>query len=44
VEGLGAAVGDPESKTFCMACFTGKYPTPIRLAEDEPPTRSAARG
>jgi amidophosphoribosyltransferase len=44
VEGLGAAVGDPESKTFCMACFTGKYPTPIRNADEEAPARTAARG
>ncbi len=44
VEGLGAAVGDPDAKTFCMACFTGKYPTPIRNAEEEAPPRSAARG
>jgi amidophosphoribosyltransferase len=25
--GLGGAVGDPESKTFCNACFSGKYLT-----------------
>jgi len=35
LEGLGAAVGDPESRTFCTACFSGKYltqlgPTPSR--------------
>ncbi len=28
-EGLGSAVGDPESKTFCNACFTGKYLTTL---------------
>jgi amidophosphoribosyltransferase len=40
LEGLGSAVGDAESKTFCNACFTGKYLTdhlspvkPKRLAE-----------
>ncbi len=26
-EGLGAAAGDPEAKTFCRACFTGEYLT-----------------
>jgi amidophosphoribosyltransferase len=31
-EGLASAVGDPESKTFCTACFTGKYPTALALA------------
>ena len=29
LEGLGSAVGDPESKTFCNACFSGKYLTPM---------------
>ncbi len=29
VEGLGEAVGDRESKTFCNACFTGKYLTAL---------------
>jgi amidophosphoribosyltransferase len=29
LEGLGAAVGDPESKTFCNACFSGKYLTAL---------------
>ncbi len=39
-EGLGNAVGDPQSTTFCNACFSGKYLTdhlapvkPKRLAE-----------
>lgn len=27
VEGLGTGVGDPETKSFCTACFTGKYLT-----------------
>jgi amidophosphoribosyltransferase len=36
LEGLGAAVGDPDSRTFCTACFSGKYltelgPSPSRL-------------
>ena len=36
LEGLGTAVGDPESRTFCTACFSGKYltqlgPSPARL-------------
>jgi len=29
LEGLGGAVGDPESKTFCNACFSGKYLTAL---------------
>ncbi|HEX4620248.1 MAG TPA: amidophosphoribosyltransferase [Myxococcaceae bacterium] len=29
VEGLGAAVGDPTSSTFCNACFTGNYLTAV---------------
>ena len=29
MEGLGAAVGDPRLETFCNACFSGKYPTPM---------------
>jgi len=40
IEGLGAAVGDVESATFCNACFSGNYLTdhlspvkPKRLAE-----------
>jgi len=40
LEGLGSAVGDPQSSTFCNACFSGKYltdhPSPVkpkRLAE-----------
>src|SRR5215472_914782 len=40
LEGLGSAVGDPQSTTFCNACFSGKYLTdhlspvkPKRLAE-----------
>ena len=26
-EGLMSAAGDPSGKSFCSACFTGKYPT-----------------
>jgi amidophosphoribosyltransferase len=29
VEGLGQAVGDPQWKTYCNACFTGNYLTPL---------------
>jgi amidophosphoribosyltransferase len=29
VEGLGQAVGDPGWKTYCSACFTGNYLTPL---------------
>ncbi|MHB8872986.1 MAG: amidophosphoribosyltransferase [Myxococcaceae bacterium] len=29
LEGLGAAVGDPQGKTFCNACFSGNYLTEL---------------
>ncbi|HZA49219.1 MAG TPA: amidophosphoribosyltransferase, partial [Myxococcaceae bacterium] len=29
IEGLSAAVGDPEGKTFCNACFSGQYLTKL---------------
>ncbi|MGQ0506251.1 MAG: amidophosphoribosyltransferase [Myxococcaceae bacterium] len=29
LEGLGAAVDDPAGETFCNACFTGAYLTPL---------------
>jgi amidophosphoribosyltransferase len=29
LEGLGAAVGDPQSRTFCTACFSGQYLTQL---------------
>jgi amidophosphoribosyltransferase len=29
IAGLSAAVGDPEGKTFCNACFSGQYPTKL---------------
>jgi amidophosphoribosyltransferase len=32
VEGLGQAVGDPQWKTYCNACFTGNYLTPVESA------------
>lgn len=41
LEGLGAAVGDRESKTFCTACFSGNYLTP--LAEQPQPKGSSLR-
>ncbi|MBX7100275.1 MAG: amidophosphoribosyltransferase [Myxococcaceae bacterium] len=31
LEGLGAAVGDPKGQTFCHACFSGKYLTPLSV-------------
>jgi amidophosphoribosyltransferase len=27
--GLHTAAADPEGRTFCSACFSGKYPTPL---------------
>lgn len=27
--GLHTAAGDPEGRSFCSACFSGKYPTPL---------------
>jgi amidophosphoribosyltransferase len=32
VEGLGQAVGDPQWKSYCNACFTGNYLTPLESA------------
>lgn len=29
LKGLHAAAGDPEGRSFCSACFSGKYPTPL---------------
>jgi amidophosphoribosyltransferase len=29
LQGLHAAAGDPEGTSFCSACFSGKYPTPL---------------
>ncbi len=31
LDGLHAAVGDPERKTFCSACFSGAYLTPLKI-------------
>jgi amidophosphoribosyltransferase len=43
-EGLTSAVGDPESTTFCTACFTGKYPTALAPTEERTPTPIRAHG
>ncbi|GMU62454.1 MAG: amidophosphoribosyltransferase [Myxococcaceae bacterium] len=29
LKGLHTAAGDPEGRSFCSACFSGKYPTPL---------------
>ncbi len=29
LQGLGEAIGDPESSTYCNACFSGAYLTPM---------------
>ena len=39
VEGLAQAVGDPAWKSYCNACFTGNYLTPL-----ESPQATAAQG
>ncbi|HVP61440.1 MAG TPA: amidophosphoribosyltransferase [Myxococcaceae bacterium] len=39
VEGLAQAVGDPAWKSYCNACFTGNYLTPL-----EPPQAAPAAG
>ena len=31
LDGLHAAVGDPDRKTFCSACFSGKYLTELKI-------------
>ncbi len=31
-EGLGTAVNDPTATTFCTACFSGKYLTPLAVS------------
>ncbi len=36
VEGLGQAVGDPAWKTYCNACFTGNYLTPLESPQATP--------
>lgn len=38
--GLMAAVGDPEEKRMCTACFSGEYPTAIDEVVDQPPKES----
>jgi amidophosphoribosyltransferase len=42
LEGLGAAVGDPESRTFCTACFSGKYLTELGTSLSRQPKPAAA--
>jgi amidophosphoribosyltransferase len=37
IEGLSAAVGDPEGRTFCNACFSGQYPTKLEGAAQTGP-------
>lgn len=39
LEGLGAAVGDAAGETFCNACFSGKYLTPLH--GNQPDTAAA---
>ncbi len=39
LEGLAQAVGDPAWKSYCNACFTGNYLTPL-----ESPQAAAAQG
>jgi amidophosphoribosyltransferase len=35
MEGLLKTVGGDRGKTFCAACFTGKYPIPVQLEMDK---------
>ena len=35
IEGLTKSVKGGEGATFCMACFTGKYPIPVQLEMDK---------
>ena len=35
VEGMGAAAGDASTKSFCTACFTGKYLTPLEVSPED---------
>lgn len=32
LDGLHAAVGDPDRTTYCSACFSGQYLTPLKVA------------
>jgi amidophosphoribosyltransferase len=34
VEGLASAVGDPEGRRYCSACFTGRYPVAVANVEE----------
>ena len=38
VEGLAQAVGDPAWKSYCNACFTGNYLTPLETPQAAPAT------
>ena len=38
VEGLAQAVGDPAWKSYCNACFTGNYLTPLESPQAAPAT------
>jgi amidophosphoribosyltransferase len=38
VEGLAQAVGDPAWKSYCNACFTGNYLTPLEAPQGAPAT------
>ena len=38
VEGLAQAVGDPTWKSYCNACFTGNYLTPLESPQAAPAT------
>jgi len=42
LRGLGTALGDPESKTFCNACFSGQYLTELALPQPAPTEEQAA--
>jgi len=43
-EGLGSAVGDPTSETFCNACFSGQYLTENLGAVQKPRLEALATG
>ena len=44
LDGLLQSVGDPEGKSFCSACFTGKYLTALASTESRNPTLVRANG
>ena len=41
LEGLRRAAGDGDPRTYCTACYTGKYPTKIVDVEDIAPAMAA---